>query len=176
MEEQQSEQTMQSPEGVQQSATAAQDQQSLLLGVEIIMGLALLAALIGIILGANNYMNGPAHYPGWVLTTWFIIDLFLIILILIHAVVYTARSSAAGDSSETQGGIIAIGVFDLIGGAILLYNKHLAWISILAFLLLIAFLVADIGTITSSQDEGKPKEPDTATSTEGTRTNDGAAE
>lgn len=176
MEEQHSEQTMQSPEGKPQSATAAQDQQSLLVGVEIIMGLALLASLIGIILGANNYMNGPVAYPGWVLTTWFVIDLFLIILILIHAVVYAARSSAAGDKSETSGGIIAIGVFDLIGGSILLYNRHLAWISILAFLLLIAFLVADIGTLSSSKDEDKPKELDTSSSTEGTITNDAATE
>lgn len=135
MEEQQSE--------IQQSVSVTDDKKVIFWATGIIIGLALLAAFIGTILGANNYMNGPVLYPGWVRTAWFVSDVLLILFILGHIVFFVLLS---GDDMWLALAIIAF-VFILVGGGILLSGKHLAWASMLALLILMGFLIADIAIL-----------------------------
>lgn len=146
MEQQQSE-IQQSEPTTGSAAPTIDEKKALLWGVGIVMGLALLAAFIGTILGANNFMNGPAIYPAWVRTAWLVSDILLILLILVHIVFFVSESD---DSNAAGPGIVGF-LIVLIGGGILLYNKHLAWASTFALLILIGCLFADIDIISKKQ-------------------------
>jgi hypothetical protein len=139
--------TVEQQSEIQQSTPTTDDKKVLFWTVGIVMGLALLAAFIGTILGANNYMNGPVIYPAWVRTTWFVSDVLLILLILVHIVFF---ASVSNDNSAA--GPVVIGFLAaLIGGGMLLYYKHLAWASMFALLVLIGCLIADIVIISKRQ-------------------------
>lgn len=112
--------------------------------VLVVLGLAIFLSLVGVSLGANNFMNGPAHYPAWVLTTWFIVDILLLVLLLLHLVLLGIASIVEDNSGEATGGLIGMGLIILIGGGIALNGKHLAWISLFELLFLIAAVIIDV--------------------------------
>lgn len=133
---------------VQQSEPTTDNKKALFWAVGIVMGLALLAAFIGTILGANNFMNGPAIYPAWVRTAWLVSDILLVLLILVHIIFFVSQANDSNDAAAP--GIVGF-LIVLIGGGILLYNKHLAWTSTFALLILIGCLIADIDIISKKQ-------------------------
>lgn len=109
----------------------------------IVMGVAIVLAIAGVVLGAINYMGGPVHYAVWILALWMVVDILLLVLILLHLVLYSVLVS---DTSEDGliGVCIIVGLIFLIAGGIMLSGRHLAYVSICELLFLVAATVIDV--------------------------------
>lgn len=114
----------------------------------IAMGIAIPLAIVGVALGAANYMSGPIQYPAWLLATWMVVDILLVVFLLLHVVLYAVMILEHERSSEAEqvafvGGIIT-GLVLLIGGGLMIQAKHLAWVSLFELLLLAAATVINV--------------------------------
>ena len=116
---------------------------------EIIWGTVgfLILSLIGIILGAINYVGGPVTYPTWTLTIWFVVNVFLTICVVLYSLFFMGLADFIDEKNDLAG----LEVFLILGaiasfvlGGILLGTKHFAWISLFSFLILLACLIVDV--------------------------------
>lgn len=111
------------------------------LGATIILTtVATLLSLIGIILGAINFVGPAAHYPTWILATWFVCSILFALLILLHVIFYMILSG----NSEAFIYLLFIAPVSFILLFAGMVGRHFAWISIVEFPLLIAIIIIDV--------------------------------
>lgn len=110
----------------------------------IVMGVSIVLAIAGVVLGAINYMGGPVHYDVWILAAWMVVDVLLLVLLLLHLVLYSIIINDSPADDGLIGVCIIVGLILLIVGGIMLSVKHLAYVSICELLLLVAATVIDI--------------------------------
>jgi hypothetical protein len=108
----------------------------------IVMGIAIVLAIVGVALGAVNYMSGPVHYAAWLLAAWMVVDILLFVFLLLHLVLYGIVSADSRSDWEVLLGLL--GIVMLIAAGAMLSGKHLAWLSMCELLFLVAATVIDI--------------------------------
>src|SRR5436190_15229582 len=67
-----------------------------------IFAIGFVVSITGIILGANNFMNGPIHYPGLLQTAWFVWDIFLVIVVLAHFIFTASLISSTSQEAPNN--------------------------------------------------------------------------
>lgn len=121
--------------------------------IVIATGIFVLLSLIGIILGAINYVGGPITYPTWVLAPWFVVDVILIVCTILYSFLFFSVLAfiATTDEGETAASIAMIGIpiVVFVAGGLMLISKHFAWVSLFAFFILLTCLIIDVLFLTA---------------------------
>lgn len=122
------------------------------------MAVAIPLAIVGVVLGAVNFMSGPVQYPVWVLAGWLVVDILLLMFLLLHVALYGVIAIEGLGKGEEQaisgvvGTCMGVGLFLLIGGGITLTLRHLAWVSIFELLFLVIAVVISIITLVQMRE------------------------
>lgn len=117
----------------------------------VAMSVAIPLAVVGVALGAMNFMSGPIYYPAWLLAAWMVVDILLLVFLLLHLVLYGVILA----ETTTQGIEVVCGVLGLvflIAGGIMLSGKHLAYVSVCELFLLVAATIINIVSIVQMRD------------------------